>query len=404
MKKIVRSIGIIILVFSFYILWLMLGQAIPKELIMENVNTSYETLQAEGYYFSPVKGAEWDNFTDTILINSTITSYNGNLFEKALANAYTLSDQEDASIMEGLEAAISGAEGAQVQEYSRYWVGSLTLMKLLLIFMPLNDIRSLLLMLTITLFAWVCLQISRYLGKSGVASFIAAVLLGQFIPLSMCIVFGIDVVLMLGAMLVVGIFYEKGKNASWYDFLFAGIGSLCAYLNYWAFPLITLGFPLIYHLTLSLKENKSRKELMKSEIRYSLMWSIGLCGTVLAKQVLCYVTFWTKDGVKQLLVRAGSKISWKSRIYRTLLGLKKATWDDRMVMFVLLLVLVILLYALWKKKISKEFTIVPLLVIACYPVIWWFIFVEHCGHSFVLHMFGVMYYAILSMVALRIKN
>lgn len=37
-----------------------------------------------------------------------------------------------------------------------------------------------------------------------------------------------------------------------------------------------------------------------------------------------------------------------------------------------------------------------LLLIAGYPIIWWFILFRHCGHGFARYMFGVTLYALLS--------
>ena len=68
-----------------------------------------------------VRGAEWDNWTDALFLNSTVTEFEGNLFEKAMANAYTISEDGSTSVIENINLAISDDEepmiGASMNHY-----------------------------------------------------------------------------------------------------------------------------------------------------------------------------------------------------------------------------------------------------------------------------------------------
>ncbi|MBQ2115100.1 MAG: hypothetical protein II193_00715, partial [Lachnospiraceae bacterium] len=44
------------------------------------------------------------------------------------------------------------------------------------------------------------------------------------------------------------------------------------------------------------------------------------------------------------------------------------------------------------------------LLIGLFPVVWWFLLAEHCKHGFVKHIYGITYYALLSVVFINIGN
>ncbi len=89
---------------------------------------------------------------------------------------------------------------------------------------------------------------------------------------------------------------------------FSGIASILAYLNYWAFPLITLGFPLVFVLSVRIENGSGMKTLVKETFLFSVCWGVGLAGTVLIKQVLCRFILGTQSGTEQLFLRMGSGI------------------------------------------------------------------------------------------------
>lgn len=402
MKKIVRSSAIMMTIVLGYIAILMVGQAIPREFVIKNVQTSYEELKGIGLYYSVVRGAEWDNWTDALFLNSTVTEFEGNLFEKAMANAYTISEDGSTSVIENIKLAISDDENTIVYPYTRYWAGNMTLFKILLIFMPLSGIRSLLLSVTVILLIITIFNIKRSLGVRGVVPFLISILVSMYIPNAMCLVYSSDILIMLLAINVCCMKMDRNDTIESYYFMFLLIGSVTAYINYWAFPLITLGMPLVFLSSVKLTGKYDSKVLLKENVLMSIFWTIGLCGTVLMKQLLCFITFGTQSGTEQLSMRMGSGFSMEERLISTTQGVINELSNGTVLL--LIIVFVICFSVLLRNgMISKRCKTGPLLVIACYPVVWWFLFAGHGNHGFVKYMYGVSYYALFSAAILNCK-
>lgn len=156
------------LLLAIYLLILIIGQSIPKEWVVENAAKSYETLKAQGFYGEIVKDICWDNWTDSYFINAAVTDYDGNIFERAIANAYTVASRYENEPIEGIRYAIAseGKETYQVA-YSRYWAGGSTLVKILLLFTDISGIRSIVLMVALVLFGITGINIYNTVGSGG---------------------------------------------------------------------------------------------------------------------------------------------------------------------------------------------------------------------------------------------
>lgn len=93
LQYLVLSAGLLVL----YVILLMAGQAIPRRLLLDNVQKSYLQLEKQGLYYEGIPGASWDNWTDSYFMNSAVTEYDGTLLQKAVANAYTTYSELDES-------------------------------------------------------------------------------------------------------------------------------------------------------------------------------------------------------------------------------------------------------------------------------------------------------------------
>lgn len=401
-KKIIKFVMLFMGLIIFYAVFLVAGHAIPRSLVIDNAQKSYEQLDSLGLYFKVVEGASWDNLTDSFFINTAVTEYNGNLLEKALANAYTTSNDNNGwqSVVDGIICSINENEDAIVESYSRYWIGILTIYKALLVFMPIRSIRTLIFSITIILFAISVLNIYRMLGTKGLIPYLASVIAALYIPQAMCLVFSTDIIMMLLMMNICCIMLQRDADIDkFYVGFFVG-GSVLAYLNYWGFPLIMLGFPLVLFVTVRLVNGYSSKTLIKETILISISWAVGLAGTILAKQILCKIVLGTQTGTSQLLYRMGSEFSMSARWAGMINSLVKA--NNLPLMIVAVIIWTILLF---KTKCFKRWYPCYLLVlVAFYPVVWSFVLVQHSVLGFVDHMYGVTYYALLSAIFINCES
>lgn len=401
LKNMLKYIAVFAGLITFYILFLMLGELIPRRLVKDNAMKSYNQLSKQGVYFSVVDGASWDNWTDSYFINSMVTEYNGNLFQKAMANAYSVYEPDEGARMDVIECIRIAVEGGgNVETYSRYWAGMKTVYKFLLIFMPLVSIRTFFFGIALLLFTFSAICVHKKLGIKGIVPYLAAVTVALYIPQAVCLVFNTDIAMMFFMMIICCTLLDKNVAAEVFYMLFFVSGSLLVYLNYWAFPLITLGFPLVLIVTARLLENYSIRNVVKETALISVNWGVGLAATVLAKQVLCKIALGVQSGTDQLLLRMGSEYSMSERTVAVINGLVK-----RMESFSVLAMVIVV--AVWLTIMSKtgnfkkQYQCFLLVIIAFYPVIWWFALPNHCVHGFVKHMYGVTYYAMLSAVCLN---
>lgn len=404
-EKILKYTMIFLGLIIFYILFLVVGHAIPRSLVIDNVQKSYKTMDTLGSYFQIVNGASWDNFTDSFFINTAVTEYDGNLVEKALANAYTTDCDSKGyqSMIDGIKCAINGNENIEINSYSRYWIGMMTIYKILLIFMPLLGIKSFVFALTIILFTITVLNVYKELNINGIISFLTSVILALYIPLSMCLVFSTDIIIMLTMMNICYIMLKRNASTDSFCVAFFIAGSILSYLNYWGFPLITLGFPLVFIVTVRLKNQYNTKFLIKDTFLMSLSWGIGLSGTILAKQVLCKIVLGAQTGTSQLLLRLGSELSITDRFISAFNGLFNQMASTPILLITIILIIwTILMFQ--TNYFKRKYKCYLLLFIALYPLGWWFILANHCIHGFVKHMYGVTYYALLSAFFINCEN
>lgn len=399
-KWMVLFVGLVIL----YTTFLMVGQAIPRRLVIDNVQKSYEQLDSLGMYFGIVDGASWDNWTDAFFINTTVTEYDGNLLEKALANPYTTKENGGAgSHLEGISYAINGNENAIVESYSRYWAGMMTIYKILLMFVSIKGIRTMIFGIAMILFTASVINVYNLLDIKGLIPYLTSVIIALYIPQAMCLVFNTDIVIMLLMMNICCIMLKRKTSIDTFYTIFFLAGSILAYLNYWAFPLITLGFPLILIVTVRLLEQYDTKLLTIETILISLSWGIGLAGTVLAKQILCKIVLGTQTGTNQILLRMGSEFSINDRFISTVNGLVgRMTSVPVLILTIAVTIWVVLL--LKTNRFKRKYKCFLLVFIAISPIVWWFILANHCIHGFVKHMYGVTYYALLSAIFINCKH
>lgn len=395
--RIIKFMILLLGLLFFYVVFLVIGQAIPRSLVEDNARKSYEQLEAQGLYFEVVDGANWDNLTDAFFINAAVTEYDGNLVEKALANAYTTTDEKIGwqSIIDSIQYAIDGNVHTIIEPYSRYWVGMLTIYKLLLIFMPISGIRTLVFGIVVILFAITVLNVYKMLGRMGLLPFLASVTLALYMPQAICLVFSTDIITMLLMMNICYIMLKRDTSSDIFYLVFFLAGSILAYLNYWAFPLITLGFPLVFMVTVKLIRKYNIKALIKETVLISLSWGAGLAGTILVKQILCKIVLGTQTGTGQLLFRLGSGLSIADRFVSVINGLAKQISSPPI--FIMTIVVVIWGILLLKTGcLQRKYQCFLLVLIAFYPMAWWFLLANHSAIGFVSHMYGVTYYALLS--------
>lgn len=391
MIKVIQNILIgVIILFAGYIFWLMVGYCLPREVIKENVEISGKELQEQGEY-PEHRGGGWDNYTDAFFINSIMTKYSDSPFKNAIANAYTKASVYG-DVSGHFEALYNGEfDNGEIDFYSRYWAGSKTLYAFLLIFIPLSGIRVFLLIITIALLLGACICIFKTNGITSTIVFVALFELKIMLYSSMCLAFSPDILLMLvGIILVYRSFIKRDKKLLLFGFFM--IGSLSAYWGYWAYPIITLGIPLIYMATVDSRH--SLRYRLHDYLYISICWAIGLASTISVKIILAGFVMGINDGADKLLLRMGNEYSYGYRfvVLRSFLSdeIKTSYVFPVVIVGILLCIIAVVLNSKYIKKMT------PYVMLALYPIVWAYLTSGHLGHYFDKTFMVVTYYAIFS--------
>ena len=400
-KSILQLLIMMISLWLIYILILIIGHMIPVSSIQNNLSISCEQISKEGLYPSFVYGS-WDNYTDALFISSIATEYKGNLLGQVVANAYTTTSDNDSELPDHFFALCNGLSGStEISTYSRYWAGNYTLYKLLLLIMPLNQIRIFLLCVTICLLLMVCIYIYRIFGLKLIPFFLLIFEFKIGIKSSMCLTYNSDIILMLINVIVCCILYKK-KLFSYYMPLFFLIGSLSAFLGYWAFPLITLAVPLIILVGIYQK-NSEYQGLVSLIFKYSIMWCAGLGSTVIAKIILSICVLGDNSGISQMFFRLGENVGISDRLASVFRFVENEFFFQADYLIGMTALLVIGLAYMVRTTQRFWMKLLPYLILAAYPFIWTIITVGHISHDFDHFNFYIFYSAIALFICTNIN-
>ncbi len=279
---------------------LILSYCIPTRFMHSNMEESIMTLESEGSTWHMIDGGEnWrlDNFTLAMMLNTACHGDSDpirNAFYSPLVGTYT----DDYDPIERLSTGLDQPDdGPGRTSYMRYWHGYLVVLKPLLCFLNLTQIRMLLLVVVSALLAITMVALARREGPA------IAVLFGiSFVAFNYIVgVFSLSFVFcpllaLVGALLVL----SKSKSvpmgsSSFFDtwtIPFFVLGALTSYLDFLTFPLITLCIPLSMLVFLS------RHNIGKGTMWRSIGWVCALC----VCWGLGYATIWTSKWVLATLV------------------------------------------------------------------------------------------------------
>ncbi len=284
------------------ICWLLLGIAycIPVEWMQKNLSESADILSAESLYPASHLTAhgQFDNYTVALMLNEAAQA-GGNPFLDALQGPF--STNADLYPHEALSTLVQGGEQALETGFiERYWHGYLLVLKPLLIFMNLKQIRILFQLIFAILLCLLTMMLYRRFHKVGAAialSFVFAFTLFDswegVITLPIFFSFAISIAASLWACCT--------RTKAWRLFVgLAFVGAMTVYFDYLDNPLLTLCLPLLIILTrvvLFLQDDheapptKAKRCMMKNLLSAAVVCCIGW--------LIGYALFW---GMKWVLV------------------------------------------------------------------------------------------------------
>ena len=405
MKKILKYILTFLILFLMFNILLFAGSTFPSSIIKDNVKESSKTLSQEGNYYiiSKYFGNENDNYTDSIMINEAYSIDNTNPiysylavrknYEKGITQKYWQDTQGELISINNLNDYDPVGELAEFLDgnidtsitYARYWHGYLPILRTLLIFFNITEIRRLLLIIFIILFIYFIWLLKKKFGLTISLIFaLALVFEGYFFASYSLENAPIFLVMMISGITLLKRI-EKMQNFYLYIFIVACITNFVDYLKV---PLITLAIPLyIFILYKQKKEpNLDYKYYLKITIKTTIIWGLGYAITWLSKWAIYDILYGgelIKSAINQIMYRTQStNVKTKLTIdivLENFLAENLAYIDIIGFIIILISLPKIKKYKLKLNSIDEILTktTIPVIIISLMPILWYVLLSNH---------------------------
>ncbi len=410
--KIVKGIVIFLVSILLFMLFQIIAVLLPNERIVENVEKSLELFPKDSFYQTPILGTyglfgetfKMDDYTDTVILGTALDKYSEQgvgVLQRAVLNGRYF--DVDGGPVRNLKDAIAEDKEAN-EEYTRYWMGTCSFVTPLLLFFTLQEIRYFnILFVTILVFFVFHLLVKKLDIRYAFAYMISIMLMGltiipaslQYLPVFLITLISTSLILVLNDNT------KFRKNIGYYFFI---TGIITAYFDLLTYPLITVGIPAIVWLLLEGKEKKNTdsKNTLFSIIGFFESWGLGYGLSYFAKWVLASIIL-----RKNVISVAWNQFLFRADAYGSLnvskleiLSCNFHIYFNNLVLILLAIYsIAIILFIIKRRKINNKNLIVPLLIIAISPYVWYLILSNHSYiHSFMtFRIQAITLFAYLSM-------
>lgn len=403
MKKIIKYVLVFLSPLLIFFSLLLVSSLFSSSMIEHNVIKSSITLSKEGniYKFFPWSRVVNNNYTDVLMINEAYSIDNKNPLYSCMSvrknykesiTKYSCSDITGDSIslnslrydpVGELSEFLNGNIDTSIT-YARYWHGYLPILRVLLIFFDISEIRMILLIIFVILFVWLLKLIKDKIGLIEAIIFALSLMLYSYFLVSYSLESAPVFLVMMISSIILLKRIDKIKNL--YSFVFI-ISCITNFVDYLTVPLITLAIPLILYITYKQKEKSDLpcKALIQIVIKSSLIWFIGYASTWFSKWLIYDILYGEeiiKSAITQVIYRTGATVTYETESIFSVMGkfmLDVLIYCDS----IIILVIFFLLLNIKKYKITvrtkKDYfnKTAPILLIALIPIVWYLVLANH---------------------------
>ncbi len=399
--------------------------ALPVQKMHDNTKKSIDILVEEGAYpclygdkdirmnpnnFGDIKvfllntrGTARDNITDSVMLNIAVFQGEDSPLRQAMINARATYPNSGFTIDE-LERYLTGQEGFEATEYSRYWHGYLVLLKPLLMELSYQQICWFnVIILGVLLSAIIALLYQRG-KKQDLVFWLYSLLFTVPVVIPFCMQYCTVTYIMLFAMLF-AVWREGSLESKWLGYFFLVIGMATCYVDFLTFPLMGMGLPLVYLLNQSEDMPFARKTI--KIVLSGVTWAAGYVGMWTSKWVLASIVLGKNvigDAVRQVIYRSSSTADVGDFSISPFMALASNLSCFTNAFFLLIIILGLIGVWIYRKKRQVEGyclqNCIPYVCVCAVPFVWTFLFKNHSyGHgSFTYRMFTVTIYGGMSML------
>lgn len=362
------------------ILLMTCAYALPTARMRYHVSLSLPYIEQEGdfYWWAPYHNSTaLDGFTDCIMLGNAIYESEASPFHDALVNPRREYTPGDTVSVDSLIRYASGEVGGREVTYARYWHGYLLALKPLLLFFTPSDIRLLNMTVQLLLGALVLLLAYKRKGLALAAPLAAAFLCINPISTALCFQYTDVALLSLVSLAVLLGFRTDEKQYGCLLYLWLGIA--IAFFDFLTYPLVSLGLLLTAELSLSRESLGGR---LKRIGLNSAAWGVGYGGMWAGKWIVASL-FSEQNVLRSAQDRAQLWTSSADGTFPSIVEVFKRNlqvYVSPSFQLLVILVIVCLVYLLVFKKYRLHLraeTLVPLILLALYPVVWTAVLKNH---------------------------
>ena len=366
---------------------------IPTERIRENVSASAAIIDKEGMvgsYIPWMTSTRLDNYSDVIMLSEAAYDDDSSALNKAMSSKYVYVINEEDYYQPGClnKMLLPLSESTAVVSYARYWHGYLLFMKPLLLVVDLYGLRIINGAFQIVLLALLLFKLYK---TEGGKKLIIPLLLSVFLinPFTMIINMHYACVytITLACSLILVWFELYKSDKYWRLFLFTGIA--VSFFELLTFPLLTLGIPLVILVVLSSDNSVNN---LKKVVASGACWGVGYVFIWVSKWVLCDLLTGSnivRDGLNQVMVRtvtnAYEETGISSDNVLDVISYNMDAFRDPVTLMVFALAIAgFVLFVVFGKKKFKlpEKNLLPLLLLAVAPFVWYCVLSNHSAIHF----------------------
>ena len=404
MKNWKQNIIVPVILQILLIVLLVVSNFIPHKWIAEHIVQSTEQLSEEGLYYVPLHinndAIKWDNWTTSISLNILWNAGEDTSFSNVVKNAWGAPDEGE-TVIDSLKGQVFD-EKAPNTNYSRYWCGSLIILRFLLQFFDLDKIRLLLMMTMFIIWGIDAYMLyKRFSLRDAIVFSLTFIVTGSFINV-MCPTYSQDILLTLIAVLIACLLFTSEENCKKYQFCyFFCLGQLTMFFTWLSYPVVILGIPLIVFLRSTQREKLHLKDLICSYVqmlKLSVFWCLGYAFSMIIKSLLCVISKMEATAGGRIVLLMG-EFSVGER-FQIIHDRSNAFFNDNIKMlFIIAILLIVVVNIITKRKIEwnnlkKVLRVAP---VALYPYVWQFVFALHAkahgadGQMYMITIMAVLY-------------
>lgn len=400
LKRIFLYILIFVIMILMFSISMIASYAIPNNKIQFHVKESVNVIlqdNKEPFFKNFVKNDILDLSTDELILNTAMNKSKERILVKAFENSRYVTESENEA--ESLNEAVCNDNIYSNREYARYWHGIQVIIRPLLLVLNYEEIRYLFMIIMFILLFITSIQIQKNLSLVHSITFVFCNLVIGFFIIPASLQYVSIFAIMLISVSLINFLYEKDKEYL-YPYLFFIIGGLTTFFDLLTTPLLTLGIPLIYAILLKAKKEETVGQVIRDIVKFSILWGISYVTIFFSKWLIASFILHrdvVTDAINQILFRTnGSEQYPVTRIGALKVNIDVLFSNVLQKMFIGIAILWIVILSKKRKKLKECKMIIPLVILAIYPYIWYIIF---AGHS-KIHAFFTFRLQLISLIAI----